>query len=260
MGEIPNNAAPQKREQMNQAAKVLKVDACGLQCPGPILEIAKAIKEVEDGDLIQIRSTDPGFASDIQAWCERTCNELVEIQSKKGIFEILIRKGAAVCHVSANQDGNDKTLVVFSGDLDKVLASFIIANGAVAMGRKVTMFFTFWGLNTLRKNEPVSVQKNLMEKMFGWMMPRGSKKLGLSRMHMAGIGPKMIRSIMQQKNVQSLETLIAVAMEQGVRIIACQMSMDVMGIKKEELIDGVAIGGVATYLSAAETADTNLFI
>ncbi|WP_297430827.1 DsrE/DsrF/DrsH-like family protein, partial [Clostridium sp.] len=146
---------------------------------------------------------------------------------------------------------NNKTLVVFSGDLDKAIASFIIANGASTMGKKVTMFFTFWGLNIIRKPEKVNVKKGFMDSMFGMMMPRGSKKLQLSKMNMMGMGAKMIRSVMKNKNVTSLEDLIKAAQENGIEIVACQMSMDVMGITKEELIDGVKIGGVGYYLGEA---------
>jgi peroxiredoxin family protein len=155
---------------------------------------------------------------------------------------------------------NDKTMVVFSGDLDKALASFIIANGAAAMGRKVTMFFTFWGLNILRKEDSPAVEKSMVEKIFGWMMPKGSKKLKLSKMNMGGMGTKMMRMVMQDKNVSSLEDLIRQAMSNGVEMVACTMSMDVMGIKEEELIDGVKLAGVANMLAAAEESDTNLFI
>ena len=151
-------------------------------------------------------------------------------------------------------------MIIFSGELDKALAALIIANGAASMGRKVTLFFTFWGLNILRKNERVHVKKSPIEKMFGIMMPRGSKKLGLSRMNMMSMGSRMIRGVMKSKNVTSLEELIQSAMASGVRMIACQMSMDIMGIKKEELIDGVEIAGVATFLGSAEQSDTNLFI
>lgn len=151
-------------------------------------------------------------------------------------------------------------MVVFSGELDKAIASFIIANGAASMGRPVTMFFTFWGLNILRKNSKVNVEKTFIEKMFGRMMPRGSKKLGLSRMNMGGMGSKMIRGIMKKKNVSSLEELIEQAKQNGIKLVACSMSMDVMGIKKEELIDGVEIGGVAYYLGEAEQSNVNLFI
>ncbi len=151
-------------------------------------------------------------------------------------------------------------MIVFSGDLDKAIASFIIANGAKAMGNDVTMFFTFWGLNILRKPEPVSVSKDFISTMFGKMMPRGSSKLGLSKMNMAGIGPKLIRKVMNDKNISSLEELIKTGIDSGIRIVACQMSMDVMGITKEELFDGVEIGGVATYLDAADESNVNLFI
>jgi peroxiredoxin family protein len=149
---------------------------------------------------------------------------------------------------------------VFSGDLDKTIAAFIMANGAASMGRKVTIFFTFWGLNILRKPKKVPVHKTIIEKMFGFMMPRGTKKLGLSRMNMGGMGPKMIRAIMKQKGISSLEELIQDAISHGVRIVACQMSMDIMGIHKEELLDGVELGGVATFLGAGETSDMSLFI
>nr|MCR5102152.1 DsrE/DsrF/DrsH-like family protein [Butyrivibrio sp.] len=146
------------------------------------------------------------------------------------------------------------------GDMDKVLASFVIANGALAMGRNVTMFFTFWGLTALRKEQKITVPKSFIEKMFGAMLPRGSKKLKLSKMNMAGMGTKMMRGIMKDKNIDSLEDMMKKAMDNGVKIIACSMSMDVMGIKKEELIDGVEIGGVGTYLGDAENSNVNLFI
>ena len=149
---------------------------------------------------------------------------------------------------------------MFSGDLDRVLASFIIANGAAAMGRKVTMFFTFWGLNVLRRPEKVKVKKSFIERMFGAMLPRGSGKLKLSKMNMGGMGTAMLKKIMDAKNVDSLEALIEKALKSGVKIIACTMSMDIMGIKKEELIDGIDFAGVGTYLGDAEESNVNLFI
>jgi peroxiredoxin family protein len=155
---------------------------------------------------------------------------------------------------------SELSMIVFSGDLDKVLAAFIIANGAAAMDTPVTMFFTFWGLNALRRAEPVSVKKSLVESMFGWMMPRGPNKLTLSNMNMAGMGTLMMKQVMKQKNVYSLPKLMETAREGGVRLIACTMSMDVMGITKEELIEGVEFGGVASYLSAADRSRTSLFI
>lgn len=153
-----------------------------------------------------------------------------------------------------------KTIIVFSGDMDKVMASFIIANGAAAMGSEVTMFFTFWGLNVLRKAQKIKVKKDFMEKMFGWMMPRGAEKLGLSKMNFCGMGAVMMKQIMKKKNVNSLPELIESAQAMGVKMIACTMSMDVMGIKEEELIDGIEFAGVATYLGESDEANVNLFI
>ncbi|MPM73331.1 Sulfur carrier protein DsrE2 [bioreactor metagenome] len=153
-----------------------------------------------------------------------------------------------------------KTIIVFSGDLDKVLASFIIANGAASMGRPVTMFFTFWGLNALRKSNGPSVKKPFMDRMFGAMMPKGSKKLKLSKMNMAGMGTAMMKKVMNDKNVDSLETLMQHGLKNGIRLVACTMSMDIMGITKDELIDGVEFAGVASYLGDAEESNVNLFI
>ncbi|HNZ50950.1 MAG TPA: DsrE/DsrF/DrsH-like family protein, partial [Bacilli bacterium] len=135
-----------------------------------------------------------------------------------------------------------------------------LPTGAASMGKKVSLFFTFWGLNILRKTHRVRVKKTFIEKMFGRMMPRGVKKLPISNMNMLGMGPAMIRSIMKKKNVDSLPTLMKNAMAMGVKVIACAMSLDIMGIKPEELIDGVEIAGVATYLADTTEANHNLFI
>lgn len=252
---------PAQKKSPDGAVRTLTVDACGLQCPGPILKTAEAMKELAEGERLMVSATDPGFPSDIGVWAERTGNTLEDTSQKKGVYTVTLRKGGAVQQTAgAGTAQNDKTMVVFSGDLDKAIASFIIANGAAAMNRRVTMFFTFWGLNILRKNQKVKVKKPFIQRMFGKMMPRGSRKLGLSRMNFAGMGAKMIRGVMKSKHVQSLEELIQVAMQSGVRIVACQMSMDVMGIAPEELIDGVEIGGVATMLGSAELSDTTLFI
>lgn len=153
-----------------------------------------------------------------------------------------------------------KTIIVFSGDLDKVMASFIIANGAAAMGDEVTLFFTFWGLNALRKPEHVPGKKSFMEKMFGWMMPKGPDKLAISKMNFGGLGAVMMKSIMKQKQVESLQSLMETAKMLGVKFIACTMSMDVMGFKPDELMEGLEFAGVATYLGEADNANVNLFI
>jgi CoA-disulfide reductase len=239
----------------------IRLDACGLQCPGPIMQVNNAINSMNVGEVLEVTASDPAFGTDIKAWCERTGHQLIKVGKEGKNIKACIKKGnGRMSQHNVTSSGNDKTMIVFSGDLDKAIASFIIANGAAAMGRKVTMFFTFWGLNILRKHNKVKVKKSLLESMFGMMMPRGSRRLGLSKMNMGGMGGKMIRYIMNKKNVSSLEDLIEQAKAQGVRIVACSMSMDVMGIKEEELIDGIEIGGVATFLGAAESADTNLFI
>jgi len=157
-------------------------------------------------------------------------------------------------------DANKKTIVVFSGDLDNLMAAFIIGVGAAAMGNEVTMFFTFWGLNALRKSNPPPVKKDFMSRMFAWMMPRGANKVKLSKLNMGGLGTAMMKSVMKGKNVQSLEQLIADAQELGVKMIACTTTMEIMGLKREELIDGIDTAGVAAYLGNADEANVNLFI
>ena len=155
-----------------------------------------------------------------------------------------------------------KTIILFSGDFDKVMAALIIANGAAAMGDDVTMFFTFWGLNALRRPEKVQVKekKSTLQVMFGKIMPRGPGKLGLSKMNFAGLGAPMMKKVMKEQNAMSLEELIASAQEQGVKLVACTMTMDVMGLKEEELMDGLEYAGVAAYLGEADEANVNLFI
>lgn len=248
--------------------KTIRLNACGLQCPGPIMQVYERMKELKEGDILEVLATDPGFINDIKVWCSRTGNTLLKTEKREKEFLAMIQKGmveeVALSDAREEQypisNSEDKTLVVFSGDLDKAIASFIIANGAASMGRKVTMFFTFWGLNILRKHEKMNVKKGFMDRMFGIMMPRGSQRLKLSKMNMAGMGPRMIRNVMKNKNISSLEDLIQAAIDSGIRIVACNMSMDVMGITKDELIDGVEVGGVASYLGAAEESNVNLFI
>ncbi|ADL67824.1 FAD-dependent pyridine nucleotide-disulphide oxidoreductase [Thermoanaerobacterium thermosaccharolyticum DSM 571] len=250
------------KKKLDDSIITLEIDACGLQCPGPIMQTFNAIKNLKDGDILKIKASDPGFENDIKTWCQRTGNTLLDLYHEGRTIVAKIKKNTndKKVEVSQNSEKNDKAIIVFSGDLDKAIAAFIIANGAAAMGRKVTLFFTFWGLNILRKPEKVSIKKDFLSKMFGMMMPRGSKKLKLSKMNMLGIGPKMIRYIMNKKNVASLENLIKQALKNGVRIVACNMSSDIMGITKEELIDGVELGGVASFIGAAEQSDTTLFI
>jgi NADPH-dependent 2,4-dienoyl-CoA reductase/sulfur reductase-like enzyme/peroxiredoxin family protein/rhodanese-related sulfurtransferase/TusA-related sulfurtransferase len=252
------NDTPEKTPLPTQTT--LTIDACGLQCPGPIMKLKEALDALQLGQVVLVKTADAGFTRDVEGFCQSTGNTLVEVKTAGKIYEARIQKGTAAPVLPTASLSKDKTLIVFSGDFDKAMAAFIIANGAAAMGSKVTMFFTFWGLNILRKPVAPLVEKNFVEKMFGWMMPRGAEKAGLSKMNMAGMGKMMIQGIMRKKNVASITDLIQSARKNGVKMAACSMSMDLMGIKQEELIDGVEPGGVAMYLAAAEKSGTNLFI
>jgi len=248
---------------VNDQKVSLSVDACGLQCPGPIVQVYKAMQNIEDGNILEVRATDPGFKKDIKTWAEKTGNTLINIESENKVITAYVQKGTQKQikqGLEVKEDKNGTTIVVFSQDLDKAIAAFIIANGAKSMGKDVSLFFTFWGLNILRKPKKVKVKKSFIEKMFGRMMPRGTQKLPISNMNMVGMGPKMIKGIMKKKNVDSLQTLMKTAMDMGVKVTACAMSMDIMGIKEEELIDGIEIAGVATYLGDTQEANHNLFI
>lgn len=234
----------------------------------PDLSNAQVVN-LEYGQILEIRSSDSGFHSDLPAFCSANGYLCLDVSKEKGIVIGRIAKqpggSTSLTRLSTGSTGGKTTkgasLVVFSGDLDKVMASFIIANGAVAMGGEATLFFTFWGLNALRKDEQVTVQgKSFMDNMFGWILPRGATKLPLSQMHMGGMGTKMMKGRMADKKLPNLPGLIKVAQDQGVRLVACTMSMEAMGIKEEELIDGVEFGGVAGFLESCERSGTNLFI
>lgn len=240
--------------------KTVQIDACGLQCPGPVMQLKKHYAEINTGDRLLITATDQGFGKDVGAWCNMTGAQLVSVENKSGIIHATIEKAEPKSSCKMVNGADNKTLIVFSDDLDKALASFVIANGAASTGKKVTMFFTFWGLNVIKKRQKPAVSKDIFGKMFGWMLPAHSGKLKLSKMNMGGAGSWMMRLIMKKKHIDSLESLIAQAAENGVEMIACTMSMDVMGVKEEELMDNVTLGGVATYLERAEDANVNLFI
>ncbi|MGI6349553.1 MAG: FAD-dependent oxidoreductase [Eubacteriales bacterium] len=243
-------------------------DCSGMQCPGPLMKVYGTMKDMAKGEILKVTATDFGFGRDVEAWSKRTGNTLLKVEKDNSQITAYVQKGtetqsdtastAAIQEKGALPQG--KTIIVFSGDMDKVMASFIIANGAAAMGREVTMFFTFWGLNVLRKSEKQQVKKSLISSMFGKMMPRGAGKLKISKMNMGGMGTSMMKKVMRDKRVDSLETLIENAKQNGVKLIACTMSMDVMGITKEELMDGVEYAGVGTYLGDAEESNVNLFI
>ena len=248
-------------ESTPSSSRTIRIDACGLQCPGPILKMKKTMDQLTPGERVEISSTDPGFPRDAAAWCKTTGNQLISKESSAGKSVVVIEKKAPkACQAVTSCENKGKTFIMFSDDLDKALATFVLANGAAATGQKVTIFFTFWGLNVIKKSDKPRVAKNIYGKMFEMMLPSCSKKLKLSKMNMGGIGSRMMRHIMKKNQIHSLEELRQQALENGVEFIACQMSMDVMGIKKEELLEEVTIGGVATYMERADNANVNLFI
>lgn len=248
-------------EKMTNEIKTVKIDACGLQCPGPVMKIKQSMDSLNEGERVEIVATDAGFARDVEAWCRTTGNKFISKSEDKGKYTVLVEKGAPkACSLITSCDGKAKTLIMFSDDLDKALATFVLANGAAATGHKTTIFFTFWGLNVIKRTAKPKVEKDIFGKMFGLMLPSSSLKLHLSKMSMFGIGDRMMRHIMKQKGIDSLESLRQQAIDNGVEFIACQMSMEVMGVKQEELLDEVTIGGVATYMERAENANVNLFI
>ena len=240
------------------------LDLSGLSCPGPLVKIKEKIDKLGEDEKLKVKVSDPGFYNDIQAWSKVTKNSLLSLDKKDGLTYATLQKGQTSKVIEKNQenviieDNSNMTMVVFSGDLDKAIAAFIIANGALTMGKKVTMFFTFWGLSILKKKN--LAKKSFIEKMFAMMLPKNSQDLPVSKMNFFGIGAKMIRSVMKKKNIMSLEELIKKAIDSGVNITACTMSMDVMGISEEELIDGINYGGVGQYLGKAEKSNNNLFI
>jgi NADPH-dependent 2,4-dienoyl-CoA reductase/sulfur reductase-like enzyme/peroxiredoxin family protein/rhodanese-related sulfurtransferase/TusA-related sulfurtransferase len=255
-GETPVGAAVAPGE-------IIELDAVGLQCPGPIIALKREMDKAGQGQEVRVVATDPGFARDVEAWCRMTRNTLSSLDQEGARITAVVRKSATAAAPAAGAFpavSNGTTLVVFSDSLDRALATFVIANGAASAGHEVTLFFTFWGLSLLKKRESVRVRKDFMGRMFGWMLPSGTARTSLSKMNFGGMGAKMMRRRMKSKNIASLEEMIDSALESGVKLVACQMSMDMMGIAREELIDGVEIGGVATYLETASHGSLNLFV
>lgn len=237
------------------------IDATGLQCPGPIMSLSGAVETLNMGQAISITASDPGFATDAPAWCKSTGNRMVSMTSDNGTYTAVVQKGESIPEVSAcGVSRKKKTIIVFSGDYDRVMAAFIIANGAASMGSDVTLFFTFWGLQALLRSDYKADGKSFKEALFSRMMPRGAEDLNLSKMHFGGMGLKMMKDIMKEKNVTPLGELLALAQKSGIHLVACGMTMDIMGIRSEELIEGVETGGVAMYLSRAEEGNVNLFV
>ncbi|WP_412518630.1 DsrE/DsrF/DrsH-like family protein [Staphylococcus simulans] len=262
----PQTANTQSSPEQTEAERTIKperkqLNYSGLRCPGPIVNLSQAIQKLQPGEQVEVIVTDLGFASDIQSWVKQTGHHLIDLNTDDSKVTAIIEKGEASHQaMSVHESNNGTTIVLFSGELDKALAALIIANGARAAGRDVSIFFTFWGLNALKRTDAPKVQKKGLEKLFDLMLPKGPESMPLSKMNMFGLGRFMMKLLMKQKNVDSLPALIDKAIENDIKLIACTMSMDVMGIKREELRDDVQIGGVGTYIGDTEHAKHNLFI
>lgn len=247
----------------------IELDACGLQCPGPILKVKENIDKMELGQRLNIKASDFGFAADIENWAKATGNTVIknEIEGNKIVATVLkgkenpdevLKALSKISEGTMTTTPKGATIVLFSGDLDKALASMIIATGAASFGKEVTIFCTFWGLNLLKKN--VKIKKKGIAKLFDIMLPSQANQMPISKMNMAGMGSAMIKEVMKQKNVDALPIMIEKAHQLGVKFVACTMSMDIMGIDKVELFDWVEYGGVATFIGDSEEANMQLFI
>jgi peroxiredoxin family protein len=197
-------------------------------------------------------SNGPSVAPDVQG--------LVAAEVERQVKALREEMDAKIAAVRERTVDDAATIVVFSGDLDKVLAGFVIATGAAAAGLETSMFFTFWGLSVLKKKGASGGPKNVLEKMFGMMTPASSESLPTSKMNYFGVGAVMLRKMMKDKQIATLEELIGIARDMDVKMIACTMSMDAMGVGKEELVDGLTYGGVATYMADAVRSRVTLFI
>lgn len=251
-----------KNSTLSNSSNIEYIDLSGLSCPGPLVTIKEKIETLKNGECLKVKVSDSGFYNDIKSWCKVTNNTLLDIKKDNNSTFATIQKGSISANknenIIVNENSESVTIVVFSGDLDKAIASFIIANGALALGKKVTMFFTFWGLSIIKKR--TLSKNNILEKMFSFMLPKNSLSLPVSKMNFFGIGAKMIRYVMKSKDIMSLEELMSKSIENGVNLIACSMSMDVMGISKDELLENIEYGGVGQYLGEAQNSNTNLFI
>lgn len=235
------------------------VDVRPLQCPGPVVRIKKELDGLAAGATIKVLALS-GFAADLANWAQSSGNKVVKLVQKDTYLEAIVRKGSAAPAAAAGGNANSGALVLFSNDLDKALAALIIATGMAAAGMQVSIFFTFWGLSVLRKNPGPVVKKSLLNRMFGFMLPQSASKLALSKMHMAGLGTAMMKHVMASQNVASLPEMLQNARQMGVKFIACDMAMGVMGLTREELIEVDEVAGVATFIARAKESGPTLFI
>lgn len=238
----------------------IRLDAKGSQCPGPIMALKSGFEKAAIGQKIIIEVTDPGFRNDVVAWCNVTQNTLLSMTENEGIITAELQKKTEIGNATVPVKEDSVTIVIFSDEMDKGLAAFNIALGALAMGMQVQVFFTFWGLSLIRNKEAKPEHQSLKEKAIEHILPKGDDALPLSHKNMMGLGKLMMERLMKEKNVSSLDFMIHLSKMDGVRFIACQMSMELMNIKKEDLIDGVQVGGVATMIEYARKSNLNYFV
>ena len=245
------------------AAPVKTLDVRALACPGPVVRLKQEMEKLQNGDSIELLGP-LSFEPDLESWSKSSGNTVLSSSRKEDYFQAIIQKQAPGAEtVPANGAGvrqSGAALVLFSNDLDKAMAALIIACGMAAAGQKVGIFFTFWGLSVLRKNPAPAVRKSLISRMFGWMLPKGADKLALSKMNMGGMGTLMMKKVMARDNVTTLPELLRQAKELGVKFIACEMAMGVMGITREELIEVDEVAGVASFVEMARNSNSTLFI
>lgn len=236
------------------------LDVRTLACPGPVVRLKTEMENLAAGETLRLFAAG-SFAPDLEAWVRSSGNELLGMEQKSDHLEAVLRKAGAggTDHVPVSS-GRSASIVLFSNDLDKAMAALIIACGMAVSGKKVGIFFTFWGLSVLRRNPAPAVRKNLLSRMFGWMLPRGASELSLSKMNMCGAGTAMMKHVMKEQNVTSLPELLKQARELGVRFVACEMAMNVMGITREELIEVDDVAGVASFAEMTKDGGSTLFI
>lgn len=238
----------------------IRVDAKGSQCPGPIMTLANAVHKAAIGQVIIVEATDSGFKSDAVSWAAITGNTLESLTESDGVITAHFTKRFELGQADVPQKEDMLTLVMFSEEMDKGLAAFNIALGALAMGMKVEIFFTFWGLSLLRKKPDHATHTGIKDEILSKLLPSDDESLPLSRQNMMGLGAKMMKKLMSDKNVPSLDFMIHLAKFNGAKFIACNMSMQILNIKPEDLMEGVEIGGVARMLEHARKSNLNYFI
>ncbi|HRR34892.1 MAG TPA: FAD-dependent oxidoreductase [Kiritimatiellia bacterium] len=260
------DGTPSQNTQPVQPSQASTLDLRQLPCPGPVVTLRQAFQDAADGTTFKVLA-DATFEDDLKRWCAANACQALGLSKRGGELEATLVKRAAVPTPAQAVSATDApfthsvAIVLFSNDLDKALAAMILANGLAASGAKVGIFFTFWGLAVLRKNPAPAVRKNLIARLFGWMLPSGAEKLALSKMHMLGVGTGMMKNIMRRQNIMSLPDLIKSAKAAGVRFIACDMAMGVMGLTRDELIDEVdEVAGVAAFADLARKSNNTLFI